>query len=118
MAANAQPTRTLNLSSEKTPTESIVRCTGQVVMETAAQLRETARKLISESKCVVLDLNGVNYLDSSGLGMIVGLVLSAKKSGCKLKFVNLTPRVKEIFTMIRVLEALAGHEEYLGATPD
>ena len=110
MAANAQPTRTLNLITEKTPTESIIRCTGQIVTETSAQLRETARNLISESKCVVLDLNGVNYLDSSGLGMIVGLVVSAKKSGCKLMFVNLSPRVKEIFTMTRLLEVLEGSD--------
>ena len=115
MTAN---TPTLNITTDKTPTQSIVRCAGRITLETAAQLRETARNLISEGKCVVLDLSGVNYLDSSGLGMIVGLMLSAKKSGCKLRFVNLTPRVKEIFTMIRVLEALAGHEEYLGATPD
>jgi len=114
MAANAQPTPTLNLTTEKTPTESLVHCTGRITMETAPQLRETAKSLISESKCVVLDFNGVNYLDSSGLGMIVGLLISAKKSGCKLRFVNLSPRVKEIFTMTRLFEALGGHEEYLG----
>jgi len=118
MAANAVPTPTLNITTEKTPTESIVRCTGRIIAETAGQLRETTRSLISESKRVVLDFTGVDYLDSSGLGMIVGLMVSAKTSGCKLKFVNLTPRVKEIFKMTRILEALAGHEEYLGMTPD
>ncbi len=118
MAANAVPTPTLNITTEKTPTESILRCTGRVTSDTAFQLREAAKSLIGESKSVVLDFNGVNYLDSSGLGMIVGLLLSAKKSGCKLRFVNLTPRVKEIFTMTRVLEALQGYDEYLGVTPD
>ena len=118
MAANALPNPTLNLTTEKTATESIVRCAGRITLKTGGQLRETARSLISGSKCVVLDFNGVNYLDSSGLGMIVGLMITAKKSGCKLRFVNLTPRVKEIFTMTRVFEALAGHEEYLGVTPD
>jgi anti-sigma B factor antagonist len=114
MAANAQPTPTLNLATEKTPTESIIRCTGRITTETAAQLRETARSLISESKRLVLDFTGVNYLDSSGLGMIVGLSVSAKKSGCQLRCVNLSPRVKEIFTMTRLFEVLAGGEEYLG----
>jgi anti-anti-sigma factor len=52
----------------------------------------------------------VNYLDSSGLGMIAGLVVSAKKSGCKLRFVNLAPRVKEIFTMTRLMEAWEGSD--------
>lgn len=114
MAANPLPTPGLILTTEKNPTESMVHCTGRITLETAAQLRETARSLISESKRVVLDFSGVNYLDSSGLGMIVGLLISAKKSGCELKLVNLTPRVKEIFTMTRLFEALGGHEEYLG----
>jgi len=114
MAASQGSAPTLDLTTEKTPTESIVHCTGWITVETAGQLRDTARSLINESKCVVLDFNGVNYLDSSGLGMIIGLFVSAKKSGCKLRFVNLTPRVKEIFTVTRVFEALAGREEYLG----
>jgi anti-sigma B factor antagonist len=114
MAANPLPTPTLNLTTEKTPAESIVRCTGKITLETAAQLRETAKSLISESKAVALDFTGVSYLDSSGLGMIVGLLISAKKSGCQLRLVNLSPRVKEIFTMTRLSEALAGHEQYFG----
>lgn len=115
MAANALPTPTLNITTEKTPTESIVRCTGRITMETAAPLRETARRLIAESKRLVLDFSAVTYLDSSGLGMIVGVYLSAKRAGCQLKLINLSPRVKEIFTLARVDEALAGHEELHGA---
>ena len=119
MTESAQPRPpTLILTTEKTPTESIVRCTGMITLETAAQLGMTARSLIRENKCVVLDFSEVKYLDSSGVGMIVGLLISAKKFGCKLRFVNLSPRVKEIFTVTRIFEALAGHEEYLGVTPD
>ena len=78
-------------------------------------MRDTARKLIAENKRLVLDLSDVSYLDSSGLGMIVGVYISAKKARCQLKLINLSPRVKEIFTLTRLDEALAGHEEYLGA---
>jgi len=117
MAANALPTPTLNLTTEKTQ-EYIVHCTGRITTETAAQLLETAESLIGKSRRVVLDFTGVNYLDSSGLGMIVGLLVSAKRSGCELRLVNLSPRIKEIFTMARLFEVLGGHEEYLGVTPD
>jgi len=50
--------------------------------------------------------------------MIVGLYVSAKRAKCQLRVINLRPRVKEIFTLTRLEEALSGHEEYLGATPD
>ena len=118
MAANPLTTPTLTLATEKTPTEATVRCSGRITMENAARLRETARALIAEHKRLVIDLSDVNYLDSSGLGMIVGVYVSAKRAGCQLKLINLRPRVKEIFTLARLDEALAGHEEYLGATPD
>jgi anti-sigma B factor antagonist len=118
MAANPLPTPTLTLVTDKTASEVTVRCSGRITRENADELRTTARKLIAESNCLVLNLSDVSYLDSSGLGMIVGLYISAKNAECQLKLINLSPRVKEIFTLTRLNEALAGHEEYLGATPD
>lgn len=118
MAANPQPVSTLTLSTEKGPDQSVVRCSGKITLENTDQLRSAARELIAQSKRVVLDFTGVTYLDSSGLGTIMGLLLSSKKSGCELKLVNLSPRVREIFTLTRLTEALEGHEEFLGITPD
>ncbi|MGA8540048.1 MAG: STAS domain-containing protein [Terriglobales bacterium] len=118
MAADPLSTPTLTLVTEKTATEATIRCSGKITAENAAELRDAARKLIAENKRLVLDFSDVQYLDSSGLGMIVGVYISAKKARCPLKLVNLTPRVKEIFTLTRLDEVLAGHEEYLGATPD
>ena len=118
MAANPLPAPTLRLSTEKSPAESVVRCSGKVTLETADELRQAARELLTESQRVVLDFTGVTYLDSSGLGTIIGLMLTSKKSGRQLKLINLTPRVREIFTLTRLAEALEGHEEYLGLTPD
>ncbi|MGO8985071.1 MAG: STAS domain-containing protein [Terriglobales bacterium] len=118
MAANPLPTSTLTLATEKTPAEATVRCSGRITLENAHQLRDTARSLIAENKRLVLDFSDVSYLDSSGLGTIVGVYISAKKAGCPLKLINLSPRVKEIFTLARLDEALAGRQEYLGATPD
>lgn len=118
MAANPLPTPTLTLTTEKTETGAVVHCSGRIIMENTDELRQVAREQIAHHKQVTLDFTGVTYLDSSGLGAIVGLLLSAKRSGCQLKLTNLTPRVKEIFTLTRLTEALEGHEELLGLTPD
>ena len=58
------------------------------------------------------------YLDSSGLGTIIGVCISAKRAGCQLKHINLGPHVNEMFTLTRLGEALEGHEEYLGIISD
>ena len=119
MAANpVAPKPTLTLATEKTPTETIVRCSGTINSETAGQLTSTARNLMLETKLLVLDLTNVSYLDSSGLGAIVGLYVSAKRTGSKLKLINLSQRVKELFSLTRLAPLFEGHEDMLGMTPD
>ena len=61
--------------------------------------RRETRALIAENKRLVIDLSNVDYLDSSGLGMIVGVYITAKKANCQLRLINLSPRVKEIFAL-------------------
>ena len=49
---------------------------------------------------IVLDLTDVSYLDSSGLGTLVGLKVSVLREGyCILELVNLSPRVKELLRL-------------------
>jgi anti-sigma B factor antagonist len=75
-------------------------CHGRVVSETASQLKEVVKPLIPLGGHIVLDLSDVGYMDSSGLGTLVGLKVSALKEGyCKLELLNLSPRVKELLRL-------------------
>jgi anti-anti-sigma factor len=75
-------------------------CHGRVVSETAGKLKEVVKPLIPLGGNIVLDLTDVSYMDSSGLGSLVGLKVSALKEGyCKLELANLTPRVKELLRL-------------------
>src|ERR1700744_6197370 len=90
---------------EKGPDESIgpvttVICHGRIVSETSSQLKEAVKPLIPLGGRIVLDLTDVNYMDSSGLGTLVGLKVSALKEGyIKLELHNLSPRVKELLRL-------------------
>src|SRR5258708_38590928 len=75
----------------------IVDCNGRLVFgEESANLRDTVKKLISENKNIVLNLSGVSYIDSGGLGTLVALYTSAQTSGGKIKLASLTPRVGDL----------------------
>ena len=93
---SAAPAQELRLETEKKPEAVLVRCTGRIVFGTTPLLQSTVRPLISENNRVALDLNNVSYLDSSGLGTIVGLWVTAKKNRCDLKLFHLSERMKEI----------------------
>jgi anti-sigma B factor antagonist len=107
MATNPVPASELNLTTDSTPTEIMVHCTGKITSNTIQSLKVTVKPLFSERKTVVLDLTNVSYLDSSGLGAIVGLYVSAKTAKSQLKLINLNERLKELFSITRLGQFLA-----------
>jgi len=117
MAANPIPLPELNLVTVRMPEETIVRCTGRITSGTSALLQTTVRSLIPGTKCVVLDLTDVSHMDSSGLGAIVGVYLSARRH-CGLKLINLNQRLQQLFRITKLASVFGGHEDYLGWTPD
>jgi anti-sigma B factor antagonist len=107
MATNSVPISELSLATDRTPTGTIVRCSGRITSETSHSLKTTVKSLLSDSKTVVLDLTNVSYMDSSGLGAIVGLYVSAKAANSQLKLINLNQRLKELFSITRLGQVLA-----------
>jgi anti-sigma B factor antagonist len=118
MSANPIPIPELQLETVRTPEEILVRCSGRIVSTTSGTLQTEVRRLIPETKRVVLDLTDVTYMDSSGLGAIVGVYLSARRQQRELKLINLNQRLKELFRITNMAKVFEGHEEMLGVTPD
>jgi len=87
MAANAGvPEPALKLDIQKTTTETVIRCTGKITLETAPLLQGQVRALLPETKCIVVDLEHVAYIDSAGLGALVGIWSSAKRKSAEVGF--------------------------------
>jgi anti-sigma B factor antagonist len=110
---SAAPAQDLRLEIERKPDAVVIRCSGRIVSSTASHLQETVRPLIAENKRVVLDLTNVNYLDSSGLGSIVGLWVNATKNGCDLRLIKLNDRIKELLRISNLVN-LEGDQDYFG----
>ena len=93
----------------------IVDCHGRIVFgEESAMLRDSIRKLIAENKRIVLNLGGVNYIDSGGLGTLVSLYTTARTSGGAIKLANLTQRVGDLLQvtkLVTVFEVYSSEEQ-------
>ena len=100
MAANSVPIQKLELTTEKTATGAVVHCSGRITSDTTRLLKTTVKPLFLESKTVVLDMMNVNYVDSSGLGTIFGLHVSANTANCQLQLTNLNKLLKDLFSML------------------
>jgi anti-anti-sigma factor len=76
---------------------TMVKCHGRLVSDTAGELKGVVKPLIPQGDRIVLGFGDVNYLDSSGLGALVGLKATALSQGlCKLEVVNMTLRILEL----------------------
>jgi anti-anti-sigma factor len=69
----------LSIAVQHSPSEVVVGLTGEIDLSTAPRLSNTIAELLAEAPArVVLDMSGVTFCDSQGLGTLV--VLSRKAS--------------------------------------
>ena len=82
-----------------------ITCHGKLVSDNTAEIRQLVQPLIQRGGKIVLDFDELEYLDSSGLGALVGLKVSAIHQGlCVLELVNLTPRIKRLLSLTNLLQ--------------
>ena|ERR1051326_4594113 len=94
----------LKISTRTLDNVLIVDCAGRIVFgEESAHLRDMVKKLLTEHKHLVLNLSGINYIDSGGLGTLVALYTTARNAGGSLKLANLTQRVGDLLQVTKLV---------------
>lgn len=84
-----------------------IKCHGRLVSDTAGDLKQLVRPMIPKCRRIVVDLTDVSHIDSSGLGTLVGLKISAGAAAyCHLEFINFSPRLKELLHMTKLNQML------------
>jgi anti-sigma B factor antagonist len=77
---------------------SVARVAGEVDIATAPKLREQLLAAVSRhGPRVVLDLTDVGFLDSTGLGVIVGVLKRTRTLGGDLRLVCPNPTIRRVF---------------------
>lgn len=82
---------------------TILECFGRLTSENVPLLKEAMREACGKKGRIVLDLKEVPMMDSSGLGAVVGLHVSARTRGCKLEVINASKQILDLFSMTNVL---------------
>ena len=74
---------------------------GELEAFSASQLRQVMAAL-TVHRHVVLDLGGVSFIDSAGLGVIMNYFVSAQSHGRKFFLTGVSDRIRALFEMARV----------------
>ncbi len=93
----------LTLDVEREGDVAVVRCHGRLVSGVTNILYAKVCQLMPDCKRIVLDLRDLAYMDSSGLGMLVRLYVSAKAAGVSLELIHLGKRIRELLSMTNLL---------------
>jgi anti-sigma B factor antagonist len=96
----------MNLKIETRVTDgvTIVSCHGRIMFgEEATELRETLKRLLASTRQIVLNLSGVTYIDSGGLGTLVGVYSSARSGGADVKLTGLGQRLRDVLQVTKLV---------------
>jgi anti-anti-sigma factor len=93
---------------------------GSIDVDTSSILdRELCRILAENIKTLVLDMAGVDFISSAGIGAVTKAKVTIKRQGGDIAMINVQPQVKTVFEIMRlgpvlnVFESIQELDEYL-----
>ena len=95
----------LKITNRETDGVAVLALDGRIVLgEETNKLRESVKNLISQGKKnVVIDMQNVTMIDSSGLGALVAAYSSAKSAGASVRLCNLGAHFNQLLQITRLL---------------
>jgi anti-sigma B factor antagonist len=91
---------TLESAPGQAPGSRILRLTGPLTINGLFEFQNTLRA--DPPAALILDLTGVPYMDSAGMGAIINYYVSCQRHGKKLVVAGVNGRVMELFRMTKV----------------
>ncbi|GAA3605188.1 anti-sigma factor antagonist BldG [Marihabitans asiaticum] len=102
---------TLTLATSETHDVAVVACSGEIDATNAGRLRDAVQEQIQAGHLhVALDLTEVTFLDSTGLGVIVGRLKTLRREGGALTIAVTAPRVRRVFEITGLDKVFTLHE--------
>ena len=75
------------------------------------KIREKVHSLVSDNiQKIVIDLSGVNYMNSSGLGTLISVLTTVKNGGGQLVLANVGGKVQNLFLITQLVKVFDTYE--------
>ena len=104
---------TLLASNRLVGNVTIVDLAGRITLgDGSVVLRDTVRELVNDGRTrLLVDLAGVSYIDSAGIGELVGAYTTVRNKGGEMKLLNLTQRVKDLLQVTKLLTVFENYTD-------
>lgn len=92
--------RDFDVLVNRTEGAAVIELVGDVDLYNAPQLQEAIRELLASGQHrILVDLSRVEYIDSSGLGTLVGGLRRAREQDGDLSIMDASPRVRKVLSV-------------------
>lgn len=100
----------------ESPTVAVISVQGDVTAACEQVLSQAWTEASSgTTKVVVIDFTGLDYMNSSGIGMLVTVLVRANRAKQKLMAFGLSDHYRQIFSLTRLDEAIGIHDDQAAA---
>jgi anti-sigma B factor antagonist len=107
----------LTLAIDDVDGRDVIRVTGDVDIDTAPSLRYAVRDLLDQGRrALVVDISSVDFIDSTGLGVLVGALKDTQKRHGTLELVCTQRRMLSLLRLTGLDEAFTVHEADIAGT--
>jgi anti-sigma B factor antagonist len=97
---------------------AIIKVTGDITLNKGGDvlLKDKVQSLLQQGhKNLLVDLGGVSYVDSAGLGELVQAYVTTKNKGGVLKLANVTKRLKDLLVLTKLVTVFETHDSEAAA---
>ena len=75
--------------------QRVIKLTGPLVLRTLFEFQESSRK--QSDKSVIVDIEGVPYMDSAGLGAVISIFASCQRTNRGFGIIGVSQRIRTLF---------------------
>ncbi|MBL4888773.1 MAG: STAS domain-containing protein [Candidatus Lindowbacteria bacterium] len=101
-ADQTEEEKDLEITSTTEDNACVVSLSGDLDTSTTAAVESALTKALEDHDTLIVDISGVPFADSSGLGGLIGVYKRAKAAGKEVRLRKPTPIVSEILTITRM----------------
>lgn len=89
----------------------VIDITGEITAASDKELEVAHEKAGDGAHAVVLNFDGLEYMNSSGIGLLVTTLIRAQRAGHSLRAYGLSDHYRQIFALTRLDEAITLYED-------
>lgn len=111
MAEKVTQVKLQEMSSDSGDPIVVLRFSGDITSTSKTAVLGTYQGLPAGTKRILLDFSQVDYLNSSGIALVIQMMIAASKSGQTIRSFGLKPHFQKVFTLVGITKYTSLHAD-------